>query len=68
MTNPPDPSRCALCGGPNFCGVAAGKGTCWCFSRPVPEAVLAVVPEELEDEFCVCEKCAVAVGQIRAPG
>lgn len=35
MSPPPDPRQCPLCGRPNECGMAAGKGSCWCFSTPV---------------------------------
>lgn len=51
---------CPLCGGPNHCGVAVGKGDCWCFSRPIPEAVLARVPEDQRTQSCVCEGCVEA--------
>jgi hypothetical protein len=53
-----DPTRCPLCGDDNACGVARGAGTCWCFSTPVPEAVLARVPPALQGVACVCERCA----------
>ena len=59
MIDPIDPSKCPLCGKPNQCGIAAGKGTCWCFSEKVPETVLDQVPEAVRDEACVCEWCAV---------
>jgi hypothetical protein len=50
--------RCPLCGGPNDCGVAQGKGVCWCFSTPVPPEVLARVPPDQRDRTCVCQRCA----------
>lgn len=49
---------CPLCGGENQCALAAGKGTCWCYSTPVPEEVRAQVPEEAVGLACVCERCA----------
>ena len=53
-----DPTRCPLCGGPNDCGVAAGKGVCWCFSATVRSDVIERVPEELRGAACVCSTCA----------
>jgi hypothetical protein len=33
------PDRCPICGGPNDCGMAAGKSECWCASVKIsPEA------------------------------
>lgn len=58
---PIDPTRCVLCGADNECGVARGKGTCWCFSTRIPDAVLERVPPELRDRACVCERCAAGV-------
>ncbi len=58
MIDPMDPTKCPLCGNSNRCGIGAGKGTCWCFSQPVPQAVLDKVPEEAREEACVCEVCA----------
>jgi hypothetical protein len=45
--------RCANCGAPFTCGIAAGKGTCWCFSFPnaLP------VPKEGEKQGCWCAAC-----------
>jgi hypothetical protein len=51
-------TRCALCGGPNDCGVALGKGECWCFSTAVPADVVARVADEERDRVCVCRRCA----------
>jgi len=53
-------ARCALCGEPNECGVAAGQSTCWCWSADVPASALDRVPEELRGKACICEKCAQA--------
>jgi hypothetical protein len=49
---------CPLCGESNNCGVAAGLSSCWCMSERVPEAVLAQIPDEARDRFCVCKACA----------
>jgi hypothetical protein len=53
-----DPQRCPLCGSDNQCGVARGRGTCWCFTRPIPDAVLEKVPPAARERACVCETCA----------
>lgn len=53
-------TSCPLCGGPNECGMAAGKGTCWCFSAAVPAEVVERVPAEQRGVVCVCAKCAAA--------
>ena len=49
---------CPLCGGPNDCGVVAGKGPCWCFATDVPAEVIAQVPPEQRGTVCVCARCA----------
>ncbi len=67
--------RCPLCGGPNECGMAAGKSECWCFEAKIAPEVLARVPEEAKGKVCVCAKCAGlsdiyprSVGQIDTGG
>ena len=40
-------TNCPLCGGPNDCGVAAGKDVCWCFSAGVPSEVVERIPDSL---------------------
>jgi hypothetical protein len=52
-----DPTRCPLCGNPNDCGLAAGKGNCWCFTRSIPAEVLKRVPAEAYNIACVCRFC-----------
>ena len=52
-----DATRCALCGNDNGCGMAAGSSDCWCFSLPVPPALVARVPAELQNVACVCQGC-----------
>jgi len=53
------PDRCPLCGGPNDCAMVKNDpGTCWCFSTPIPDAVLAQLPEEARNVACVCRACA----------
>jgi hypothetical protein len=58
MSASPSPERCPLCGEHNACGMAAGAGSCWCFSTKVPADVLERVPQEARDKVCVCEACA----------
>lgn len=58
MTGTADPRRCPLCGEGNACGMAAGAGTCWCFSATIPPEVLERVPAEARGEACVCRTCA----------
>jgi len=58
MPTPADPERCPLCGYANECGIAAGKGTCWCFTRPIPEQMLEKIPPEARDVACMCRPCA----------
>jgi cysteine-rich CWC protein len=53
-----DPHRCPLCGGTNDCAVAHGRGNCWCFTRPIPDAVLERIPEQARERACVCTSCA----------
>ena len=50
--------HCPLCARPNQCGVALGRNTCWCFSRPILDEVLAKIPPEAQEVTCVCEECA----------
>ena len=56
----PRPQRCPICGNLNGCGVAAGKGTCWCFTRPIPENALEKIPDGARELACICEVCAFA--------
>ncbi len=52
-----DPTRCPLCQGQNDCGVAAGRGVCWCFSATVPAEVRERMPEVALDQACDCRGC-----------
>jgi Cysteine-rich CWC len=62
------PGICPLCGGPNRCGIAEGKEDCWCFSTPIPEAVLEAIPEGQRMQSCVCQECAARTTEPPAPG
>ena len=53
-----DPRRCPLCGNMNECGLAAGAGSCWCFTESVPPEVLERIPAEARNVACVCRFCA----------
>ena len=61
----PKQDRCPLCGGPNECGLAAGKSECWCFEAKIAPEVLERVPEEAKGKVCVCRGCGVAVLGVR---
>jgi hypothetical protein len=52
------PDRCPLCGGPNDCGVAAGKNECWCFTAKISAEALAALPDEARGRVCICANCA----------
>jgi hypothetical protein len=58
MTTSPDPTRCALCGEPNECGMARGDTECWCFSTKIPQRALDLVPLAARNEVCICARCA----------
>jgi hypothetical protein len=53
------PDRCPQCGGPNECGMAAGKSECWCFQVKIAEEALERVPEEERGRLCVCQACGM---------
>jgi hypothetical protein len=52
------PDRCPVCGGPNDCGMAAGKSECWCASVKISAEALEKVPEGAKGNVCVCANCA----------
>ena len=54
-----DPSRCALCGGPNRCALAADPSAeeCWCDVVEFPEELLALVPKAAKRNICICQEC-----------
>lgn len=67
MTVPPssadDRTRCASCGGPNACRIAAAGGDtaagagCWCRATEAESSALQRVPDELRDRVCLCRAC-----------
>ncbi len=59
---------CALCGAPNQCGIAAGNSECWCFTEPVPQALIDRVPEALRDRVCICQVCVALYRQQHQDG
>jgi len=59
--------RCPICGGPNDCGVAAGKSECWCANVKISVEALEKVPEEAKGKVCVCRKCGESDGQTILP-
>ncbi|QPC82808.1 cysteine-rich CWC family protein [Phototrophicus methaneseepsis] len=44
---------CPRCGTPFVCGVAAGKGECWCFQMPM----IIPLPESDGAATCLCPYC-----------
>lgn len=55
------PDQCPVCGGPNDCGMAAGKSACWCETVKISREALERVPEEAKGKVCVCRKCGEAI-------
>lgn len=53
-----DTHRCPICGASNDCAVARGEGSCWCFTRSIPDAVLEKIPPGARERACVCKACA----------
>ena len=51
------PERCPICGGPNDCGMAAGKSECWCASVKMSPELLEKVSEGAKGKVCVCAAC-----------
>ena len=40
--------------------IAAGEKSCWCFSQPMPQGVLEMLPAEARGIACVCRTCAMS--------
>ena len=59
--------RCPICGGPNDCGMAAGKSECWCARVKISPEALEKVPEGVKWKVCVCKKCANEPELIASP-
>ena len=59
--------RCPICGGPNDCGMAAGKSECWCARVKISPEALEKVPEGVKGKVCVCRKCANEPELIASP-
>lgn len=61
---PPDPSRCPLCGESNRCAMEIERETdgkqpaCWCMEANFSEDLLARVPAEKRRLACICARCA----------
>ncbi|MGA6107886.1 cysteine-rich CWC family protein [Pseudomonas solani] len=59
MNQPPDPSRCPLCGQANDCAEEAASGQpCWCFSTSIAPEALRRIPLDAQDKACLCPRCA----------
>jgi hypothetical protein len=56
-----DVSRCPLCGGPNFCAMAAGgvDEDCWCAQIEFAPQALDRLPRHERGARCICPSCAV---------
>ncbi len=61
-----DRSRCALCGGPNDCALAARtsgdpadpkEAPCWCVDHVFPEALTRAATAKDGGGACVCRAC-----------
>jgi len=54
-----NPARCALCGGPNQCALAADPSAeaCWCDAVEFPEELLALVRDAAKRKVCICQEC-----------
>lgn len=65
MTAELDPKRCPVCGGPNDCGMAAGKSECWCAEVKISAEALERVPEGAKGKVCLCRECAEIRGATR---
>ena len=63
MTAELDPKRCPVCGGPNDCGMAAGKSECWCAGVKISAEALERVPEGARGRVCLCRGCAGNVSE-----
>ncbi len=51
-------ATCVLCGAPNHCAMAEGRGNpCWCATTTIPPALLARVPAALRGTACICPRC-----------
>lgn len=59
-----NPKACPLCGGDNSCAMAsdsANVSQCWCMTASISPEALERVPDELINQACLCQACAVEV-------
>ena len=47
---------CPLCGKPNQC-MAHSETPCWCNQVTIPEALIAIVPQQTKGKACICQSC-----------
>ena len=54
-----DPSKCPLCGRPNYCAMAADPNAkhCWCEEVIFSDELLDRIPKDSVRKTCVCKKC-----------
>lgn len=56
-----DPNLCPVCGQSNRCSLAEPRTAthpCWCFEVTIDPARLAMLPDELRNQACLCPRCA----------
>ncbi|HEX2879003.1 MAG TPA: cysteine-rich CWC family protein [Polyangiaceae bacterium] len=66
----PAAARCALCGKPNGCAMAAGATSaqaCWCMGEEMPAALDVQLKQE-GIEWCICQACMRRAQQVNAAG
>jgi hypothetical protein len=72
MSEPPDPTRCPLCGESNACARAAAPAgcepECWCSALRFDAALLACVPAASAGRACICQRCQRAAAGAAEPG
>ena len=62
-------ATCPMCGQPNGCAMAGGRGaaqdceSCWCREVRIDEAVLAQLPDADRGRACLCRSCATGKTQ-----
>lgn len=55
--DPRDPSVCPLCRRPNGCGLADGRGDCWCFALRIPSDQRGAIDSDTPSDVCLCQAC-----------
>ncbi|MGQ5522725.1 cysteine-rich CWC family protein [Chitinimonas sp. PSY-7] len=61
--------HCPLCGGPNSCALAQTgdmAASCWCREIKFAPATLARIATELQEQACICPRCATSMNETSA--